>query len=190
MSFYRKNTYNCRPKPNAIDAYQSLSDEQLLALMGSGDHAAFTAIYHRYWERLFATAAHKVKDLAEAEDIVEQLFISIWNRREVLEVTSSLGGYLAVAVKYRVLKSLDRDFRARRFSDDAADEVMEIADHTTEQWLEFQEVRSRLEKLVSALPEKCRLVYTLSREEGLSQKQIAEKLDISENTVESHMVRH
>lgn len=168
-------------------AYSTFSDEELTSLLKQGDRDAFTAIYHRYWEKLFAIAAHKIKDLSEAEDIVQHLFITIWTRREVLEITSSLNSYLAVAVKYRILKSLDKSYRNRHFNDKAADEVLEIADDATQQWLEFQEVKARLEKLVDSLPAKCKLVYKLSREEGLSQKQIAAELGISENTVESHM---
>lgn len=169
--------------------YKKLSDVELTELLKSGDHAAFTEIYHRYWEKLFATVAHKISDLSEAEDIVQQLFISIWTRREVLEITSSLNSYLAVAVKYRVLKSLDKIYRNRHFSEEVAGHVLEVVDNTTQEWLEFKEVRVRLHNLVEALPEKCKLVYKLSREQGLSQKQIAGQLNISENTVESHMGR-
>ena len=158
-------------------------------MLKSGNHDAFTAIYRRYWEKLFAIAAHKIKDLSEAEDIVQQLFITIWTRRETLDISSSLNSYLAVAVKYRILKSLDKNYRNRYFSDETADEVLEIADDSTQQWLEFQEVRKRLHYLVESLPEKCKLVYKLSREQGLSQRQIADELNISENTVESHMGR-
>ena len=169
--------------------YSEYTDQELVALLKQGDHAAFTAIYERYWEKLFAVAAHKILDLSEAEDIVQQLFINIWTRREALEISSSLNSYLAVAVKYRILKSLDRSFRTRHFSDGVVDEVFDIVDDSTQEWLEFQEVKVRLEKLVDSLPEKCRLVYKLSREEGMSQKQIAAELNISENTVESHMGR-
>ena len=144
---------------------------------------------YRYWEKLFSVAAHKIRDLSEAEDIVQQLFINLWSRRAVLEITSSLNSYLAVAVKYRILKSLDKSYRTRHFTDGVVDEALEIIDNSTQEWLEFQEVKLRLQKLVDSLPDKCRLVYKLSKEEGMSQKQIAESLDISENTVESHMGR-
>ena len=65
--------------------------------------------------------------------------------------------------------------------------MLEIADDATRQWLEFQEVSAKLEVLIAALPEKCRLVFKLSREQGLTQKQIAKELSISENTVEAHI---
>lgn len=168
--------------------YSTHSDQELLDLLKKDDDAAFTEIYNRYWKKLFTAASNKLDDLAEAEDIVQQVFITIWNRRAVLEITSSLASYLAVAVKYHVFKSLDKNFKRRQFAgDEAAAAILEVADDSTRQWLEFQEVRERLALLVAALPEKCRLVYQLSREQGYSQKQIAAELDISEKTVEAHM---
>jgi RNA polymerase sigma-70 factor (family 1) len=168
--------------------YSAHSDQELLDLLKKDDEAAFTEIYNRYWKKLFTAASNKLDDLAEAEDIVQQVFITIWNRRAVIEITSSLASYLAVAVKYHVFKSLDKNFKRRQFAgDDAAAAILEIADDSTRQWLEFQEVRERLGLLVAALPDKCRLVYQLSREQGHSQKQIAAELDISEKTVEAHM---
>ena len=65
--------------------------------------------------------------------------------------------------------------------------VIPISSNSTEDWLEFEELKSRLELLVSNLPEKCRLVYKMSRENGMSQKQIAEEFCISEKTVEAHI---
>ncbi len=168
--------------------YSEHTDRQLIALLNAGDKLAFTTIYNRYWKRLFTAAANKVDDLQEAEDIVQQLFITIWDRRRVLEITSSLESYLAVAVKYRVLKSLDRSFKRQHFSDEAANAALgEVEDDSMQQWLEFQEIKARLNVLVDALPEKCQLVYRLSREQGHSQKEIAEELNVSEKTVEWHM---
>jgi len=170
--------------------YGKLSDLELIGLLRQDDQAAFTEIYNRYWKKLYTAAANKLTDFNEAEDIVQKIFITIWNRRTAIEIKSSLASYLAVSVKYHVFKSLDRSFRQKHFSDKkAADAILEISDDSTQQWLEFQEIRKTLESLVAELPEKCRLVYQLSREQGYSQKQIATELDISEKTVEAHMSR-
>lgn len=169
-------------------SYKKLSDAELTDLIRSEDRHAFTEIYNRYWKKLFTTAANKIDDLQEAEDIVQQIFITIWNRRTQLEIKTTLGAYLAVSVKYRVFKSIDKTSKRQDFSDEAANAaLLEIADDATRQWLEFQEVSAKLEVLIAALPEKCRLVFKLSREKGLTQKQIAKELSISENTVEAHM---
>lgn len=168
----------------------ALSDVELLTLLREGRHAAFEEIYNRYWKKLYTLAANKLEDFSEAEDIVQQLFVSIWERREELEVVSTLSSYLAVAVKYRVYKALARISKTMHYGDDQANEAaLDVLDDSTQQWLEFNEVKQRLSMLVDSLPEKCRLVYQLSREQGLSQKQVAEELDISEKTVKNHMNR-
>lgn len=171
-----------------MGVYQSYGDQELLRLLKDNDHAAFTEIYNRYWKKLFALAAHKLANLNEAEDIVQNMFITIWKRRAVIEVTVSLNSYLAVAVKYHVMKALNKRFKRKTSCEDQATmEILELADHSTEEWLDFQEIAKRLNVLIDALPDKCKLVYKLNREKGYSQKQIAEELNISEKTVEAHM---
>ncbi len=174
----------------AMGYFSELSDEELTALIKVDDHAAFAEIYKRYWKKLFVLAANKIDNFSEAEDIVQQIFVTIWERRAVLTIVSSLSSYLAVAVKYSIFKRLSKLARNAHYtSDAAAEEALEIADHSTQNWLEFQEVKQRLTQLVATLPDKCRLVYQLTREQGYSQKQVAEALDISERTVQAHMNR-
>lgn len=176
--------------PREMEDVSKLSDEQLVALLKATNHAAFAEIYKRYWKKLFVVAVNKIDDFSEAEDLVQQLFVTLWERRSALEIVSSLSSYLAVAVKYRVFKSIARASRSIHFSsEDAAGQTLEIADNSTQDWLEFQEVSARLNQLVISLPEKCRLVYQLTREQGYSQKQVAEALNISEKTVQAHMNR-
>ncbi|UZJ63232.1 RNA polymerase sigma-70 factor [Sphingobacterium sp. KU25419] len=166
------------------------SDDDLIQILKTGSEQAFTELYNRYWKKLFTAAANKLHHLEEAEDIVQQVFVSIWNRREELEIHSSVGSYLAVAVKYRVLKHLNARFKHKHFSDLAAEEVLaELSDDSTQQWLDFNEVNERLQTLLDALPEKCRFVYEMSRVEGRSHKEIAATLDLSEKTIEWYITK-
>lgn len=169
-------------------AYTHLDDNSLLNLLKASDNEAFTEIYRRYWKKMFAVAAHKLQHLAEAEEVVQDIFLDLWNRKTELNITASLGTYLAAAVKYKVLNVLAKRNQQLKYAQHAAMHTPE-ADVSTEQWLQFAELRERLEKLVAELPEKCRLVFKLSREKGLSQKEIAATLDISEKTVEAHLAR-
>ncbi|MET6995971.1 RNA polymerase sigma-70 factor [Chitinophaga defluvii] len=161
------------------------TDSELLRLLKAGSESAFTEIYNRYWHKLFAVAAARIQDMDEAEEIVQEIFVSLWRRREELDITSGLEVYLAVSVKYRVIKILGKRYQKRKYKDSL--DVMGMVDDSTQQWLEFEELKARLGKLVAGLPEKCQLVYRLSREKGYSQKQIARELNISEKTVEAHL---
>jgi RNA polymerase sigma-70 factor (family 1) len=164
-----------------------LSDEELLHLTRSGEGAAFTEIYHRYWKKLLTVAINKTGgNIEEAEEIVQDIFVSLWSRREKLELTSSLEHYLAASVKYQIIKSLAKKDLLRRYTVHNQS-TASGSDNSTQDWLDFEELQSRLEALVAALPEKCQLVYRMSRESGYSQKKIAGELSISEKTVEAHL---
>jgi len=163
-----------------------LTDSELLILMQQGDEKGFTEIFNRYWKVILAVAANKTGDLDEAEEIVQDIFVSLWNRREQLQLTSSLKNYLTVSVKYQVIKALAKKNNYQKFADHSS-LANDLLDNSTQEWLEFEELRHRLSELVAELPEKCRLVYQLSRDAGYSQKQIAKELGISEKTVEAHL---
>jgi RNA polymerase sigma-70 factor (family 1) len=164
----------------------SLSDNELVDLLRVENRQAFSEIYSRYWKKLFVVAANKAGSAEEAEEIVQDIFISLWDRRETIEITTSLNAYLAVSVKYRVLKILAKRYQYNKYADHSLNFLTEAV-NSTQDWLEFEELKSRLQILVASLPEKCRMVYKLSREEGLSQKQIAAEYGISEKTVEAHI---
>lgn len=165
--------------------YNTLPDSELIVLLKQDDRSAFTEIYNRYWKKLFAVAGQKVFELEEAREIVQHIFISLWERRASLHIEGSLSAYLSVSVKYRIINSLDKHYIRKQYLDNLPP-VSEI-DNSTQEWLEFEELKERLAALVADLPEKCRLVFTMSREQGLSQKEIARELDIAEKTVEAHL---
>src|ERR1700712_841455 len=166
--------------------YTILDDNELIILLSSNDMQAFTEIYNRYWKKLFSIAANKIHDLDDAEEIVQDIFVSLWKRRDKICSINTLSPYLAVSVKYRVIKLLDKQNNQQKYASYSKDHIS-IADCSTEQWLEFEELKDRLMKYVEELPEKCRLVYQLSREAGYSQKMIAGEMGISEKTVEAHL---
>src|SRR6201999_88772 len=105
---------------------------------------------NRYWDKLFAIAANKLKDLDEAEEIVQDIFVSLWKRRQKLDSIETLSPYLAVSVKYRVIKYLGKRNNQQKYSD-YSQQVTSIADDSTEQWIEFEELRSRLAMFIADL---------------------------------------
>lgn len=160
------------------------SDEELVALLQMGERAAFDEIYERYWDKLFITATYRIGNPHEAEDIVQDVLLKLWNNHSHLSLQGPLKNYLAVAVKYEVINRLAKQKRQEVYK--SSNSALEM-DLSTIHYLDLAALQNRLDKLVKALPEKCRMVFTLSREHGLSQREIAEHLQISENTVESHI---
>lgn len=168
---------------------QKLDDDTLVKLLQKGNDAAFTEIYHRYWNRLFSVAANKLNyDLKLAEELVQDIFLDLWHRREALDIRSSLSLYLAAAMKYKIIDARLKKKRMAAYAENLAAQAAP-GDTSTEKQISFDELRHELSALVSSLPEKCQLVYKLSREAGYSQKEIAHHLSISEKTVESHLAR-
>jgi RNA polymerase sigma-70 factor (ECF subfamily) len=119
-------------------------DQELLAAMREGDSAAFHALYSRYWQQVLHFAYQKTNDLMLAEDIVQDIFVSLWQRREELVITSNLRSYLMVSIKYRMIKLLDRQ-RSIRLQEDLS--ALDVLDDSTQELLEFDELRSRLENM-------------------------------------------
>jgi RNA polymerase sigma-70 factor (family 1) len=168
--------------------YDSHSDEQLLSLLKSGGSEAFTELYDRYWKKLFAVAVNKIHDLYVAEELVQDILSDLWVRKETIELTGELRSYLAVAMKYRIINYQAKQKRARDYAAYAAARLS-VADDSMRESLQFEELKGRLSELVAQLPERCQLTYRLSREAGLTQREIAEKLHISEKAVERNMTR-
>lgn len=170
---------------HSIKLYSSYDDRELTALLSNGDDLAFTEIYDRYWEKLFAIAFNRCNDLLDAEEIVQNVFFSIWKRRAQLDLQYKLSTYLSVAVKYQVINVLGKKYhRQSHLQGLSTNEPME---ESTELWLNEKELRGQIEKGITALPEKCRIVFLMSRNEGKSAKQIAKELGISQKTVEAHL---
>ncbi|NGM61111.1 RNA polymerase sigma-70 factor [Sphingobacterium sp. SGG-5] len=168
-------------------ALAPLSDEHnLLEHLREGDRVAFTTLYNRYWRKLFVVATNKLKDPAIAEEITQDIFADLWVRRESLAIRGSLESYLAVALKYKVIDIMAHEQHRRRYVNTLTGNAH--VDDSTRQWLDYEELRHRLETLVNKLPEKCRIVYAL-RQGGNSQKEIAQQLGISTNTVENHLAK-
>lgn len=167
--------------------YRTYTDEALAQLLTKSDHKAFAELYERYWEKLLFIAGKKLGDLYEAEHIVQDLFLDLWNRRTELDIQHTIGGYLVVAVKYRIINAQAKRYKkAVRHSENIF--MLPQHDNSTEHWLTFRELQDNLHHQLARLPEKCALAFSL-RDDGLSYKQIATEMNISEKTVEMHISR-
>jgi len=152
--------------------------------MRSGEDIALKLIYTKYWNKLFASAYHILQDQQACEDIIQDIFINLWNKREQIEIKVSLKSYLYASTRYEVY----RQVRAGSVREDIFENLHERL-HTPSEYgnIEHRELLSQINSIVDKLSEKCKVVYKLSREDQLSHKEIASRLDISTKTVENHL---
>jgi len=161
--------------------YATYSDDYLLQLLSEDDNQAFTEIYNRYWAKLFYLTGKKIGDLQESENIVQDIFLDLWNRRAALDI-QNLEGYLVVATRYRVINYLAKLDLLKKTQTNR----YEQQDLSTENWVAFADMKHWLEEMVATLPQQCKLAYEL-RDAGYSYKEIATVMSISEKTVENHI---
>ena len=170
-------------------ALSSLPDDELVLLLKQGSENALSALYLRYWHKLLIVATNRLDDPAEAEECVQDVFFRLWQRREDLQLSHSLATYLAVAVKYRVINAMDKQYRLRTRMERSYADLVETSVFSAEDYLLEKELSEQIANAVNQLPEKCRIVFTMSREQGMSHKQIAAELNISEKTVTNHLTK-
>jgi RNA polymerase sigma-70 factor (ECF subfamily) len=170
-----------------MELYPSHPDEHLFSLLKNDDERAFTELYERYWKKLLVRANILLNSREDAEELVHDIFVSLWNKRDTLVILHSFHTYIAAMLQYGCFKILAkrRHLRIKKTAGADPDPV----DFSTQQWLDFNDLRNEMEMAVNRLPDKCRLIFRLSREEHLSDKEIARRLDLSVNTVRTQMHR-
>jgi RNA polymerase sigma-70 factor (family 1) len=166
--------------PNKI---LDISDNGLFRSVKNDDQKAFEEIYRRYWSKLFIYAHNVLKESEICEDIVQEIFTNLWLRRKEVEI-SDLSPYLYQAVKFQIFKH----FRQSKYKNQLTEQFRNFQTQlNTDELTEFNELSARVDKFVSQLPEKRRLIFHLSRYEELSNKEISEKLNISLQTVKNEI---
>jgi len=162
----------------------SQDEKEILRRLAEGDQSALTGIYQQFWQPLFLSAYNVIKDKKACEDIIQEIFLQLWLKRESLNVRESLKGYLLAATRYQVFRYI-RNTPVRSELYIHLEERM--AAPSADLSLLQKDLSRQIEKVVGDLPEKCQQIYRLSREELLSHKEIAERLNISTKTVENQL---
>ncbi|WP_113662359.1 RNA polymerase sigma factor [Pedobacter nanyangensis] len=161
-------------------------DKALLGQMAQGSEQAFALLYNQYRHLLFVHIYRKLQDEDEARDVVQEIFLNLWERRNSLQIKDSLSAYLYNAARYRIINRISKQLNASRYIDHFQAFVNSYAEGTDHRVRERM-LTALLEKEIEQLPTKMRQVFELSRKEGLSHKEIAERLNITEQSVRSHV---
>ena len=163
------------------------SDQELVALLRLGDRAAFTAIFDRYYGLLFIHAYKRLRDEEQAKDVVQDLFTALWMRRESLVlINDNLAVYLYTAIRNRMLDLMARQQVRERYINSLQD-FMDREQTGTDYLVRSVDLAALIHSEIAALPPKMREVFEMSRYDNLSHKEIAEKLELSELTVRTHV---
>lgn len=148
--------------------------------------AAFEEIYNRYWNKLYSAAYKRVQSKEVSEELVQDLFTSLWLNRKTVNVHTSLAAYLFTSVRYLVLNHVQKEMVRASYKESLQ---LNRVDNSTEETVLLNDLVLNLNAAVEQLPVKCKSVFELSRKEYKSNKEIAAELGISEKTVENQLTK-
>lgn len=170
------------PSPDPLH----IPDPELWQLVRAGNTSAYSELYERYWESLFETAYWHLYDKAAAKDIVQEVFIYCWQKREQIQINESVVAYFRAAVRFKVLNHL-KAAAARDKYQQLAGQALPVITHTTAEHMAAADLQASYRRELARLPDKMREVFTDSRDLGLSIDEIAKKRSISPQTVKNQL---
>ncbi|MCC8152973.1 MAG: sigma-70 family RNA polymerase sigma factor [Tannerellaceae bacterium] len=170
-----------------MSRFEQLSDRQLVEYIVSGNHEAFAVLYHRYKNMVYYSIVKLSHgDYYMAEEVVQATFIKLWESRKNIMSDYPVYNYIKVISRNYFLKATARRLHEELMESGLVEEVAEGENYVDDE-VELNFLMEEIERIIDQLPPTRQHVYRLRHIEHLSQKEIAEKLDISENTVESHL---
>jgi RNA polymerase sigma-70 factor (ECF subfamily) len=161
----------------------TLPEDQIIKGIREGNKTHFKYVFDTYFDGLCNYAFTKLRNMDEAEDVVQGMFLKIWEKRESLMITQSLRSYLFRAVHNYCVNQLEhRDVKQKHL-----DYKTLVAEERQLPEVFPEELEENIRKAIEQLPQQCRIVFKMSRYEEMKYAEIAEKLGISVNTVENQI---
>lgn len=160
-------------------------DLSLLNSLKQGDAGAFEELYSRYWKKIYAFAWHRFQDEGDADDIVQELFISIWERRAEISLTGNFEQYLIGAVKFKVISTI----RNRAVKENAFNELkmrMSEIEESQAEKIVYPDLDKTLNDALLSLNDNARMAFLL-RSDNLTIKEIASQLGLQEQTIRNYI---
>ncbi|MFW5944777.1 MAG: RNA polymerase sigma factor [Bacteroidota bacterium] len=157
----------------------------LLSALKKGNSQAFESLFYKYYGKVYNFTYKMVKDEGEAENIVQETFITVWEKRKNIDGNGSFSGFLYTITRNKIYNRLKQKTHVKEF-----DDYMETAgsyDASPCRNIEFNELNDLIEGVIHALPPKRRKIFLLSRIRGLTYKEISDTLGLSVNTVDTQI---
>lgn len=164
-----------------------ISDEQLIPSVRKGDHYAFNQLFHKYGPSLFSFVVSVLKDESDAEEVVQDVFLKIWEKRRELDSSLSFKSYLFTIALNTTKNRYRKKLQAEKYKQDLALELNfdQASDFDA---IEYRNLLDYVDKIIEKLPPSRREIFILSKKDGLKNPEIAKLLNISEQTVKNQLV--
>lgn len=173
--------------PTGIMLMEHLYGQDLITRIKEGDGSAFETLYQQNWQQLYIFAVKRLDDEEEAKDVVQEVFINLWAKRHNILIHQNVGGYLMQMTKNEIIRKVQQALRNQEKTEQyrlhIIPSLLQIYDR-----LDYKELEKHLQKEVGSLPSRQQQIYKLHNEEDLSIREIAENLEISEQTVKNQLV--
>jgi len=165
--------------------YSTYTDQEIWAILQAGDQQALSYVFTTHYAGICSVAYRMIGDKQSAEDLGQEVFVDLWNKRKQLSIQSSIVGYLRKAISNKTLNHI-RDNKIKLTGEDKILHMPQSGG-TAQQTMESGELHEKIQAAIASLPERCRMVFVLSRYQQLTYAEIAENLDISVKTVENQI---
>lgn len=161
-------------------------DSILIRRIKSDDHEAFREIYDRYKYRVFSFAGRYLNDKSDIEEIIQEIFVKLWKTRSRIKEDLPLYNYLFTITRNTILHKKQKQINEKKYLE-YLKIYYSITTLSTQNEVQFKEAREKVDMAIRNLPPKRREIFLLNRNEGLTYREIAEKLNLSIKTVEAHI---
>jgi len=172
----------------AVKTLPLTNENDLLARVAEGDERAFGIVFHHYRSKIYSYAFHLSGDTAQADELVQEVFLKVWLNRDKLPHVLRFENYLFTIARNQVFDMLKTIARESEFRRQIAG-LLDAGANPVEDQLLNRENELRLRQALDQLPPRQRLIFTLSRNQGMKHEEIADHLNISRHTVKTHLVQ-
>lgn len=166
--------------------FKERSDIETFSLFRKGSKEAFDEIYNRYWEKLYNYSFYRLRSKDGAFEVVQNVFVSLWARRDNIDLVRSLSGYLFAAVRFQLIRH-SRDTQIKEYYLQQYTHFSASFDNSNEETIEADDLQRALERGIAQLPNRCQQITRLCLLEHWTVQRVAATLNISQRTVENQL---